>query len=466
MPRYASPVTVFFSLLVGSLIAGCLLYSRQSTPQSAPIFHFSRTDFLATNSSRSFLYQNTSPCYDFTSEDFANKTRCETGVIPGAYWPSSSGAAPRTGRESVLYGTASAQQAIYAHQHPRDCRTAKFLVVHFSSHRHGLGSAIHMMSYGLATAMKMGRVYIHGAGAEAWTEGNTLCHPTSLLDECLLQPMSSCSLEDVMRGEMAPFTSELNPAKWHAHRVIQTKDIVGDFSSFPPTLRDMLANGPIPLGSENYTGSAACVVPFPDAAGNDAYAVQWWRAQSTSYVYRPIPRVLRAIREHMKTVFQAGVIPPGTIGVHVRRGDKEKESYDITDDEYLPRVEALHAASTAAGVPLKRTIYLSTEDNVTLAVFKSWDDWTVLHTDVPRYHEKISPMAFAAQMGVSEVILNDLVSLELALQCDAWMGSLSSGWVRLIHELRSTVRCKADLLFFDSRFGLNFTYTTGIASLW
>ncbi|PNH04726.1 hypothetical protein TSOC_009047 [Tetrabaena socialis] len=52
-----------------------------------------------------------------------------------------------------------------------------------------------------------------------------------------------------------------------------------------------------------------------------------------------------------------------------------------------------------AGAPLQRTIFLSTEDTATLAIFKSWANWTVLHTDVSSHHEKISPMMFAAQMG-------------------------------------------------------------------
>ncbi|PNH10363.1 hypothetical protein TSOC_002909 [Tetrabaena socialis] len=322
------------------------------------------------------------------------------------------------------------------------------------------------MSYGLGAAMKMGRVFIHEAGGEVWTKGNVFCQSTSLLDECLLQPMSSCSLEDVLHGETAPYMHELDSAKWDEHRVLQSRDFRGDTAAFPHVFHEVLAKGPVPLWSGNDYDAPACEIPFPAAADNGRYAVQWWRAQATGYVYRPAPPMLRAIREHTAKIFQAGLIPPGTIGVHVRRGDKSKESSDITDAKYLFRVEALHAASAAAGAPLQRTIFLSTEDTITLAVFKSWPNWTVLHTDVPRYHEKISPMDFAARTGVAEVVLNDLVSLELALQCDAWVGSLSSNWVRLIHELRSTVRCKADNLFFDSRFGLNFTYTTSIPALY
>ncbi|PNH10381.1 hypothetical protein TSOC_002910 [Tetrabaena socialis] len=77
-------------------------------------------------SPKNFLYQNASPCFNFSGDGFASKTRCDAGEIPGAY---ASWGAPRTGRDSLLYGTIEAQKAIYQHQHPADCRNASFLVV-------------------------------------------------------------------------------------------------------------------------------------------------------------------------------------------------------------------------------------------------------------------------------------------------------------------------------------------------
>jgi hypothetical protein len=43
------------------------------------------------------------------------------------------------------------------------------------------------------------------------------------------------------------------------------------------------------------------------------------------------------------------------------------------------------------------------------------------------------------------------VNLDLALQCDAWIGTLSSNWCRLIDELRSTARCKAQGIYLDAQ---------------
>ncbi len=51
-----------------------------------------------------------------------------------------------------------------------------------------------------------------------------------------------------------------------------------------------------------------------------------------------------------------------------------------------------------------------------------------------------STLFYVAQIGGYEEMLNSLVNLDLALECDAWVGTLSSNWCRLIDELRATVR--------------------------
>ena len=48
-------------------------------------------------------------------------------------------------------------------------------------------------------------------------------------------------------------------------------------------------------------------------------------------------------------------------------------------------------------------------------------------------------------------MLNSLLHLDLALQCDGFVGTLSSNWCRLMDELRSTVRCKAHAPYLDAQ---------------
>jgi hypothetical protein len=53
------------------------------------------------------------------------------------------------------------------------------------------------------------------------------------------------------------------------------------------------------------------------------------------------------------------------------------------------------------------------------------------------------------QHGYHEELLDGLLNLDLALQCDGFVSSFSSNWARLIEELRSTVRCKAGSAYVD-----------------
>jgi len=72
-------------------------------------------------------------------------------------------------------------------------------------------------------------------------------------------------------------------------------------------------------------------------------------------------------------------------------------------------------------------------------------------TNVTREASVMSTLAHAAKIGPYEEMLNSLVSLDLALQCDGFVGTLSSNWCRLIDELRATVRCKAHAPYLDAQ---------------
>ena len=51
--------------------------------------------------------------------------------------------------------------------------------------------------------------------------------------------------------------------------------------------------------------------------------------------------------------------------------------------------------------------------------------------------------------GVVNEVLNALLNLELALEADAWVLTLSSNWCRLIDALRMTVAGKTDGIVMD-----------------
>lgn len=176
----------------------------------------------------------------------------------------------------------------------------------------------------------------------------------------------------------------------------------------------------------------------------------WWRAVSAAYIVRPNKRTLGAIEERKKAIYPAITVPQGATAVHVRHGDKGMESPLVADDIYVDMLNSLYS-NYSEEWRLTRNVFLSTEDEATVEYFKGLQDWDATYTDVERFRDARSPMAHASKIGKSKELLNSLVSLDLALECDAFIMTLSSNWCRLIDELRATVRCKADRPFLDAQ---------------
>ena len=172
---------------------------------------------------------------------------------------------------------------------------------------------------------------------------------------------------------------------------------------------------------------------------------------SAAYIVRPNKRTLHAIEERRKVIYPALRTPHGTIAVHVRHGDKWKESESVDDTQYMTMAKTLYDEAQGE-LGLTHNIYLSTEDEETVRSFQQFTGWNVSYTHVQRFTDpELSPLNIAGRIGRANEMINSLVSLDLALQCDAFVMTLSSNWCRLIDELRATVRCKADRPFLDAQ---------------
>lgn len=187
----------------------------------------------------------------------------------------------------------------------------------------------------------------------------------------------------------------------------------------------------------------------------------WWRAQSAAYIVRPNAATRNEMAARKRRMFGGERIRPGTLSVHVRHGDKGEETELVEDGVYLRVAQELRHAQgnlTLADTERPRQqIFLSTEDPQTVAAFDAQPEWDVqsvsLIRGVPADLTPLeqTPESIQTLMDPYEDMLNSLLSLDLALQCDAFVGTLSSNWCRLIDELRSTVRCKAHVPYMDAQ---------------
>lgn len=87
------------------------------------------------------------------------------------------------------------------------------------------------------------------------------------------------------------------------------------------------------------------------------------------------------MRQHF---FKDQVIGPGTVSVHIRRGDKTRigEMRFVSESTYQSYAQALHTANNDV---LNQSAFVSTEDPMALkALAGNMTSWTIQYTSVPR----------------------------------------------------------------------------------
>lgn len=342
-----------------------------------------------------------------------------------------------------MYGSTAVAHAVWKHQHPDSCHDKKFIVYRSTGGGHGIGSVLHMTTVILQAALNLNRILVlYPQPGGEWVNGS-YCDGFDTWDSCYFEPISSCTIADALghrtvseaTWEKIPWLDAKN-YKTNKDRVLKEYlDHCGSCyitrETNPDMFHDLLRAGNIPLSF-----------------------YYWWRAQGTAYVVRPNERTLRELERRRTLIFNGEDIKEGTISVHVRHGDKWIESQLASDETFFKNAEKLLDNNQG----LKRRIFLSTEDAETVKYFSKLQWWNVRWTDVKRIHDNSTgPAKFASQIGWTEEFLNSLLSLQLALECDGWVGMITSNWNRLIDELRSTIRCKYDHPYLDVFQGTNIT---------
>lgn len=140
-----------------------------------------------------------------------------------------------------------------------------------------------------------------------------------------------------------------------------------------------------------------------------------------------------------------------SVQVHVRRGDKWKESPPVANELYESAAQLLHSRAAGGPTPLQQRLFVSTEDASAVDFFVNQTSWEVewAETGLLKQDKEVGTIEYARRFGAVNDMTGSLLNLRLALECNAWVGTLSSNWCRLIDELRSTVGCKAHLPFAD-----------------
>jgi hypothetical protein len=192
----------------------------------------------------------------------------------------------------------------------------------------------------------------------------------------------------------------------------------------------------------------------------------WWSAQAMAYLMRFTDRTRKEIDELRATkVLQVSHgqlqqsssrilrIPPGTISVYVRHGKKGIEAPLYPWSTYLKVMEQIATSSSVSiGPPnisfvvgqefASRVVVVGTEDPEVITSARK-TAWSVIYSDYPRSNKDTWMIS---KRSIVPEVLNAFLNLELALESDAFILTLSSNWCRLIDELRMTVAGKSDAI--------------------
>eukprot|EP01064_Diplonema_japonicum_P012334 TRINITY_DN19819_c0_g1_i1.p1 TRINITY_DN19819_c0_g1~~TRINITY_DN19819_c0_g1_i1.p1 ORF type:complete len:492 (+),score=83.55 TRINITY_DN19819_c0_g1_i1:37-1476(+) len=319
--------------------------------------------------------------------------------------------------EKLLPLTEEVQQAIYAHQHPKDCRANSTRFVVWRLWNTGLGADLHTLAQAIGYAMATERVLLIDTSETWWYAMDR--YPASL--ECFFIPPSNCKLSDA--GDRAV----LMPP-WVLNR--KTNRMM------PSTRLTIKKEGPRsvsnPLRKSGDVGNKWSLIP---RLRWRQYGYQWWMAQTVRYLLRqPQPWFQEKFKKWVDETFPNGV-PNKMIGMHVRHGDKYKEMKLIELPEYLKA-----AAELREKEPDLRHIFLSTEDPGVLEESKNYEkEGWIFHWTKNNRSNVGSPMDYAMLVGPS--MLGEISFVNLLIQelhCTHWIGTDKSNWNRLINELRLT----------------------------
>jgi len=314
------------------------------------------------------------------------------------------------------------QSYIYNLQHPKDCNTARFLVLP-GEYYSGVGSSIHIKNQFFGLAVHHNRTFILPDNAE-WTFSHVCNPPTS---ECYFEPITHCK-------------TGLHLPDW------RNAPIMRDDKYFPDErvvrLNDQYLYTAI-------TGFSRVKFVPSMFAYKDFY---WWHAQVTKYLVRPNAYSREIVLNEQKKMFPPyGIIPHPMISMYVRHGDKYKEATLLPLSAYMDTIQGV-----ADEFNIKH-IYLGTDDPqvITEALANYTPRFTFHYIETKRYNG--GPLEIVSINNGADLMNVSIADLFIQPQGDIFAGTRTSNWCRLIDELRK-VNGKGRVHFYHPEKASDFFY--------
>jgi hypothetical protein len=176
--------------------------------------------------------------------------------------------------------------------------------------------------------------------------------------------------------------------------------------------------------------------------------IYWWRAQAIGYLMRFNTMTSREIVSLRKRLHGPHLDLGGAINLNIRAGDKWSEALLMSAHMFVDKALELINAQPLA---YSRTLFVTSDSLNTLLSAKAYAEQQGLHviySDVPRMPHGNNEREMVTWWNRS-VTLAVLMELSLTSECDAWIGSRSSNWNRLIDLRRCVHTHKCNQIFVE-----------------
>jgi len=328
------------------------------------------------------------------------------------------------------------QRALWAHQNPADCGSARYLVLDSAWNKAaGLGSSLHMHMYFLALALTSDRILVpaddlrwtyatpglcgpdQGASMsvsdDAGTRAGTPANLHSRYLDCYFLPTTRCRLDAAAQRSAPQATSLHEP-----HKVVHLRAY---HSVLNTTFCELTVQS-----------SAPGLVEFQERPPS------WWYAQLTKFVVRPTEHTLRDLvwpLQQAAFFTSQGRLPHPLAAIFIRAGDKGSESPLRSVDEHFAALAPLARQLNI------RDVYVGSDSASRLAeaVEMYGHAYRLHYINWQRPGDGLAMPAVRAAAGTARIAdLTRLALADLAItaQADVLVGTLSSNWLRLADELR------------------------------
>eukprot|EP00759_Apiculatamorpha_spiralis_P032046 PhF_6_TR33665/c0_g1_i1/m.49274/K00717/FUT8; glycoprotein 6-alpha-L-fucosyltransferase len=355
-------------------------------------------------------------------------------------------------KEGNLPCTAEAQMALFQHQNPSNCDTAKFLSARLKEGAHGLGSALSIVVYDFLSAVMTDRVLVVEQGS--WNFASGACHSASW--GCYFSPPTSCPTPH----NIPPVTiHNYDDAKHSKAKVIKKKelDIRGLGRNDVPDIKTFLKGGTCPELEPWLKDPQNVYLMGTFARGADPY-LTWLMAQVLRFLMRrPQPWFSEMLRQNLNGIGYPGKWGGGGVAFLQLRGEiaKFREYYnvfgchDVHIDAYV-NVSTQLIQSTqgvlfiSGNTPRNKYTHLLSEAASTLSsghrgVFSTWNH-SAMNTPKGGGGE-------TARWG-ADLLMASWLDLVAGMASTAWVCIIQSNWCRMINFMRLTAG-RADCPFVD-----------------